>query len=290
MMLKRRKIWIALYRLGLIMPQTALGLILSSMMADLMSIQSSIEEVKSKIESVSTDKTEDNARLLLEDSRLSTFFRIFWYLNKIVTGHTTQMMDASSSFEEIWVRTIEWLVDPANIKVLSTISISMYLEVYFELFLNTDFTSSGRVAKNLRERVKMIDTCMKESKQTIDLSSNEDESSDREGFYTFKAVLDVLFMFCDPKLMPDISFLALKLINLSIFSSMTEDIPFVRKVITNLLSSPFVGDRLWFHYQPIGRDDFEEQLIRVIASVKDSSLSSDSKDLSYENKHYRVYC
>ena len=206
-----------------------------------------MDDIRSKIESICTDKTENTARHLFEDPRVSTFFRIFWYLNKIVTGHTIQMMDERDSLEDIWVRTIEWLVDPANVKVLTTISISMYLEVYFELFLNTDFTSSGRVAKNLRERVKMIDTCMKESNQTVSQTVTE-ESGDREGFYTFKAVLDILFMFCDPKLMPDISFLALKLINLSIFSSMTEDGQFVRRVVTNLLSSPFVGDRLWFHY------------------------------------------
>lgn len=289
-MLKRRKLWPALYRLGLMQTDTTLGLVYSSMMAELMTITGQ-EAVKLKIQNFSPTREEEFAEFF-EDSKMCSYFRLFWYLHKIVTWNVSQIYDKNSIMEEVWVKTIEWLMDPSNIKVLSTTNISLYLEIFFDLFLNVDFNTSQKVSENLSKRVDMIKLNMPDQQMLLKIDSNPTNDS----FFVFRAILETLFQFCDQKYKPDVSFLALKLVTLSVFKQLVEDFDLVSKLVKNLLGEPFVGDRLWFHYEPIGKEDFEEQVIRLLSNLKQANkeylakIELDTMVISKQNGFYRVYC
>ena len=98
----------------------------------------------------------------------------------------------------------------------------------------------------------------------------------------------------DPEYDVDVAFLALKLITLSIFTGILGEHSTIRQTVMTLISRPFVGDRLWFHYEAICKDDLEEQLIRLITSWKSTTLNAEDcekiEELSRQNEFYRVMC
>lgn len=288
MMLKRRKLWASLYKLGVLIPDPTLGLVLSSMLADLMtaSKSESTSPIKKKIES--TDFDSDTASSdFFEDKQNSAYFRIFWYLHKIVTWNVTPFYDGAHPREELWVKIIEWIIEPANLKVLSTVNVSIFLELLFELFLNVDFTSSEKVAECLRIKVSQF-------KEALHDASSDKWTDETQGSYIFKSSLQILYKFMDPEYNIDIAFLAVKLITLSVFTGILDDQFTVSHTILTLLSRKFVGDRLWFHFEPISKEDLEEQVIRMITSWKSTGMSpSDTEQVeakAMENEYYRVMC
>jgi hypothetical protein len=264
-------------------------MIFSSMLGELMTISSTAQEeilraIRSKgyAESVQTEE-------LLEDSKVTAYLRLFWYLRSIVTWNVGPYLDESGAMEEVWARTIEWLVEPQNIKVLSTVNISMYLEVFFELFLNVDFASSEQVCMKLRGQTERIKKYMEDSTYFYDI-----DCSVQDNFFVFKAVLGALYQFCDKKFSQDISFLALKLVTLSVFKRFYEEKKLLMKVIRHLVEEPFVGERLWFHFEPICREDYEEQIIRVLNNLRNTEtftfLQAELDNISLEVGFARIHC
>jgi hypothetical protein len=288
MLLKRRKLWASLYRIGIINPDPTLGLVLSSMLADVMSLNKSqvVAAMAGKIEAIDFE-SESSVNDFFEDRQNCSYFRIFWYLHKIVTWHVTPFFDSSTPSEDLWVRVIEWLIEPANLKVLSTVNVSLFLELMFELFLNVEFTSNTKVEECLKRKVSLFMEAIQSEGETY-------LSEDNQGSYVFRAALQILYKFMDPEYSVDVAFLALKLITLSVFNGILGEHSTVKQTVMTLISRPFVGDRLWFHYEPISKDDLEEQIIRLINSWKSSSMTSEDAEKieEYAQKHefYRLMC
>ena len=287
MLLKRRKMWACLYRLGILHPDPTLGLVLSTMLADLMSINK--EEIsspmKKKIRDVNLD-SETNVSEFFENKMNSAYFRIFWYLDKIVTWHVNPFFDGSTPSEDLWIRVIEWLIEPSNLKVLSTVNVSLFLELLFELFLNVEFTANPSVAECLKRKVSQFKEAIQEEESYL--------SEDNQSSYVFRACLQILYKFMDPEYGVDVAFLALKLITLSVFAGILGEHSTIKQTVMTLISRPFVGDRLWFHYEPICKDDLEEQLIRLISSWKNTTLTGEDsqavEELTKQNEYFRVMC
>ena len=288
MMLKRRKLWASLYKLGVLIPDPSLGLVLSSMLAELMTVSNNenMSPIKRKIESIDFC-SETAASEFFEEKQNSAYFRIFWYLHKLVTWNVNPFYDSVHPKEDLWVKVIEWIIEPANLKVLSTVNVSLFLELMFELFLNVDFTSSEKVAECLRLKVNQF-------KEALHDPSTEQWTDENQGSYIFKSSLQILYKFMDPEYNIDVAFLAVKLITLSVFTGILDDQFTVSHTIVTLLSRQFVGDRLWFHYESISKEDLEEQVIRMISSWKSTGMTkADAEQIevnSRENLYFRVMC
>ena len=290
MMLKRRKLWPSLYRIGFMTVESTLNLVLSTMMGELMSVTSSDhKDIEERIQSdkFASSVTPDE---LFEDNRLSSYLRIFWYLRTIVNWNVETFFENNSRMEDVWAKTIEWLVDPQNIKVMTKVNISAFLEIFFELFLNIDFSTSELVASKMKDKIDRIKGCMDDSS----LYFRVEEESHMDNFFVFKAVLGSLFQFCDKKYSQDVSFLALKVVTLSVFKNFYEEKELLRNVLRHLVQTEFVGGRLWFHFEPISKEDYEEQIIRVLKNLKHHSIfdfiQAELDESSLEAGFCRVHC
>ena len=81
---------------------------------------------------------------------------------------------------------------------------------------------------------------------------------------------------------------------MSVFKQIIDDSIFVKELLTSILSAPFTPKRLWFNYEPIPKEDFEEKVVRIVDQFQRSdAFDRDCKkslaDLANSNKFYRVY-
>ena len=299
--LKKRKLWPSLYRISLIKYQKLLPNILSTFLTELMYFDDWVNE---KIHDHELSKEEIVE--LSQNSNVMSYLRVFWFLKVIVSWSVGQMIENFSQMEEIWIKTVEWLMDPSNIKVLMGVNANMYLEIYFDLFLNVDFNKSLTIGIQLKDRLTFIKNAMagisvepttKEIEfhdHTTEEDSKGEEEIEVDNFITFKAIVESLLQFSDESKKVEISFLSLKLISMSVFKQILDDSAFVKDLLLGLLSSPFIPNRLWFNYEAISKEDFEEKVVRIIDQFQrskafDRECKRTLADLSVSNKFYRVY-
>lgn len=346
MVVKKRKLWPSFLRVCLLAQENCLPVLLSTLLADVMRngggidiVESSESPKKDWVESAirqiikaSDEKTIENVpEEVFENLKLSSFFRIFWFLHVISLWDIRHLISppvrpisepqkpasvSSVTLASTWPNIFAFLLDPGNIKILSGLSISMFLEVVFGYVINTEFVTNEEVAKGIIQRVEGVKAYWNkenmqrekdrefglddstEGSSASPMSSSEDVSDSLkapgDAFIIFKALLENLFQFVDQKYSPDVAFLGLKVLTLSIFRPFQEDIRLVVKLMAILLSSKFVGKRLWFHYEPISQEDYEEQIIRALINLKEDKIYVDTRiqleSLAKDNEFFRVYC
>lgn len=274
---KKRKLWPSLYRLGLLDPDSNLFLVLSMILSDFLCSE---EQAKPLIEQFAAASEEDR-KSIFQDASLGSYLRMFWFLKAIVNWHVGGLVEHGQEMEEIWIKTISWLMDPSNIKVLSSVNINAYLETYFDLFLNVEFSTSLHIIEGLKSRVDTIRRHIEGGRQKPlpkspgkkkSISSEEESMAEEEGsedtFLAFKAILENLYQFSNPEFAIEISFLALKLVTLSVFKKIYNDSKFLISLVMTILSKPFSEGKLWFNYEIIKKEDFEEKVVRVISQIR----------------------
>ena len=284
---KKRKLWPSLYRLGLIWPQENLGIVLGTMMAELMFSQEEVNLIFEKL----TAAPQEERKGILVDPKLGEYIRVFWFLKSIVNWQMVGIEEYRKDMEVVWLKVVGWMMDPSNIKVLSSTNINAYLEVYFDLFLNVEFSSSKRIALDLKSRLESLKSQIgilepekemeapkspfspskKRSRKRKDSTGpaikeeEEDEEEQAEHLLLFKAIIQNLFQFANPDQSVNIAFLALKLMTLSVFNRIYRDSSFLKTIIVTLLSWPFLENQLWFNYEYVKKEDFEEKIVRVMS-------------------------
>ena len=307
--LKRRKLWESLYRLGLLSPESTLHLVLSTMMAELMSVcnQPQVKDKISQFHYSAKEPAKHQKELdeYFDDLKMKSYFRIFWYLHRIVSGNLNPMVDTTGQIETLWTRCLEWMIDPSNLKVLTSAHIGITLETYFDLFMNAEFATSHQVAQHLCGKVQLIKNKLSEKSPLgpvdSDVASLLRESGDENPELTrdlicmaLKATVDILMTFADPKYKPDISFLGLKLVSGGTFKSLMQDYAWIEQLIWTKISTPYVGERLLFHFEQLRKVDCEEKILRVLIVYQKSPRFKDKQDelkaKCLETQFCRVYC
>ena len=299
--LKKRKMWQSLYRIALVHYNSQLSGILTSILTDLMCYDDS---ANSMLKDCATDS--DDIQALSTSPTIMCYMRMFWFLKVIVNWNVGLILKNFSFMEEIWIKAVEWLMDPSSIKVLMSVNSNMYLEIYFDLFLNVDFNNSQVIGHTLKQRLTMIKNAIEgisteaqlkdpedQELQTTEEDTREDEEEEIDNFITFKAIVESLLQFSDETKKVEISFLSLKLISLSVFKQILDDSDFVKNLLFNILSEPYSDKRLWFNYEPISKQDFEEKVVRIVDQFqKSKAFDRDCKrqlaDLATRNDFYRI--
>lgn len=311
--LKRRKMWQSLYRIALVMYSSQMSGVLTSMLTDLMCYDDSTNSLLRQCNDA------DKIFALSSSPTVMSYMRMFWFLKVIVNWNVGLMLTNFGHMEDIWIKAVEWLMDPSSIKVLMSVNANMYLETYFDLFLNVDFNNSQVIGHSLKQRLTTIKNAIagvspapqsrdprnfkylkdsRDSKDDHDLRTTEedtieDDDQSSDNFVTFKAIVESLLQFSDDCKRIEISFLALKLISLSTFKQILDDSQFVKLLLINVLSDRFKDDRLWFNYEPISKHDFEEKIVRIIDQFQRSqAFDRESKrqlaDISTSNDYHRI--
>lgn len=307
--LKRRKLWESLYRLGALAPENTIQLVLSTMLAELMSVCNQ-QPVKDKIAGFHVshkDKSTHQSELIdfFEDPKMKCYFRIFWYLHRIVSGNLSPIVDNTRNIESVWTKCLEWMIDPSNLKVMTSAHIGITLETFFDLFMNAEFATSHQVAEHLCSKVQLIKTKLNE-RSAVDAVDNDVQSllaqaTDENPELTrdliclaLKATVDILLTFADPKYKPDVCFLGLKLVSGGTFKNLLQDYNWIEQLIWTKISTPYVGERLLFHFEQLRKVDCEEKILRVLTVYQKSGKFGEKQDelkaKCLETHFYRVYC
>jgi len=167
-MCKLKKLWPSLFRISLAVPDVYLEQTLTDLLAE---VSTSQEKVKTIIEKSKTHSNRNSQQIHTEETALSTdvqdlqteddknvahFFRLFWFLKCIVNSQVTLFSDKNNELELIWIRTVEWMLKESNLLAFSTIQFNMYLELFFDLFMNVDFASSQLALTEIKRRVDLM--------------------------------------------------------------------------------------------------------------------------------------
>lgn len=284
---KRRKLWTTLYRLALIQLDIGMPMVLGLMLAESLSLDHArmLADMPKNIVSIPTA----NLQEFFDESKLSSFLRLFWFIKRVFAWHVYTLYDSSERMEETWFVVLNWVMDPSNIKVLSQMNISLYLELFFEFFMNPDFRTSDRIEEVVYPLIRL----MNDRINTVQKIKGESESFSFHSQF-FLEIINSLLVFSDKQYHLDISFLGLKLLVLGLFRDLTGESAFICKLIANLVSVKFPENRIWYHYESVPQSDYEEQIIKAIGMVLESpafvSFQTELTETAHGCNYQRVYC
>ena len=271
--LKTRKLWVSLYKLAFMRHSDGLRDLLDAILSEMVVLDSSVRlRIPEHLDRETITKMVKKSLIepkTKQDAELATFLRGYWIIWKIFNWKNFDLLvphlDGSSEFkEDIWVETFRWLSAGMNSKVLGTNFIQLYLEIFYEIFLNHDLISCWEVEKRLRVvwrevRAKKIEDTEIES-QWI-LVEDADPSLGKLIFLLIETVLDA-------RNRVDVAFLLVKILNLSMYDRLYLDSKMIKAYLKEIIAVPLRRNRFWMFYKPLNEVDVQDHIVRVLKKLK----------------------
>lgn len=300
--------WLLLMRMAFIFPEKCLPFFLDHLLENLEEldfneiIDLNIKILSNGLVSVKQIESSENKNLV-KFSRIFWFLSCLIssdgeWLSLIQEEVGTQ--DTESQKIKILMISIEWILLEKNFKSLCNANAQLLLELFYQLFLDYYFLTSeettqyftlfwNKLKKNLITEKEKYEESGEKMNSTLNPSAsyfnqaikNTEEAQDmriekmlpeymnKEENTTYKLILLCIQSIIPAKYQIDFNYLFLKVINLStMYTSLLQDLDWVKKIISKLISSRMRNGRFWLFYLPLTKTEFENEILTVFKLVK----------------------
>lgn len=278
--MKKKNIWPFLYKFCVHFPSQAIPVFLTSLASEIIVMD---PEVRTEIlqEAIWQKGREPNLNTYFEDENRRLFFRLFWFFNLVLSPNSLEQSLShfgnpaflSSNIDEVHTKTLEWILDASNSKLILETHRQMYFEILYACLSNEALLKSPKVIQ-LVKRLKRI--YLKKKLESIDPTNpkyiavfRSDQSLDTS-FYPFclvQVIILILEFILDIKYHQELGFLAVKLLNNSQLHDRYENIEWVYCSLLMSLSEVFELSKFWIRYQPVTQDAFEDLIIGSLSHL-----------------------
>lgn len=255
MILKSKQLWSSFCKIALNTDFQSYKILLSSMLNEI----------------VSSHNLENRIWLNFDPNNSDEFvldpdFRIFWFLWKVFKWKNFQILVIDFSDikkkEETWKYTMEWMFEDLNGNILSHKFIQLYLEIFYEIFLNKELMTNHHVFISLKKiftgiMSKTSDSFFEDWKINVDFTK----------LTTEELILNLIFSTTSQELHSDVSFFVIKILNLDSFQNLFENKPFIVKIVESALNPKFKKSRFWMYYKDLSHEEVEDLILKVFMKI-----------------------
>lgn len=303
MVIKKKNIWPYLYKFCVFYPTRTIQLFLTMLVAEIM-MDPNFKD------SIDQDAIWDNPQLMdldtyFDDENKRLFFRVFWFFNLVLApgslesslSHFSSQPEALMvNIPEIYSKTLEWILDGNNAKVVIETHSKMFFETVYQCVNNQQMLKCQKVIDLIR-KIKNIH--LKKTDQTNDLkfvaSFRATQSLNHEP-YPFVVAENILMIFdevLEEKYKQDLAFVATRVLNFGTHERRFENQEWICVTLSNAMREPFKANRFWVDYKPTTQDKFEDLIIGACDKLEDSKFLGPPKKtitaLAMDNRYTRVY-
>lgn len=271
MMLKSNQLWSSFCKIALNTNSQSYKIFLSTILNDVVNSEGLDKKLKSYL-------GDDHSEIDLDPD-----FRIFWFLWKIFKWKNFQILVIDfhdiKKKEEMWKFTLEWMFEDLNGNILGHKFIQLYLEIFYEIFLNKEIMTNNHVFKSLVKIFMNIS-----SKSNDDFYEKWHLNVDFSTLTTEELILNLIFATTSEEFYSDISFLVIKILGLNSFQNLLENKQFIVKVIESTLSCDFNDEKFWLYYRPLDKLEFEDMVLNLFMKVSKNFPEEMLKKLELSTK------
>jgi len=300
MIIKKKNIWPFLYRFCVFYPNQSIPLFLTMLAAEILMM-----DKKTKLDIIAEASWSNPDKIDLknyfDDENRRVFFRIFWFFNlvlepgelhKSLYHFGTDLKELETHEPDIYSKTLEWILDSNNAKIVADTSLQMFFELMNCACINTDLLNTKKVIE-LVKKIKNI--YMKKSDQkpaaitagteTITAATVESTQSSlrfigsfrakenlNHDFYPFCVVENIIQILDDilPTNRYEICFLALRSLLNDSMAKRYENQEWICYCLLGVMDQPFKEGRLWLNFKPVTMDKLEDMIIMVSGKLDSS--------------------
>ena len=289
MIIKKKNIWPYLYKFCVYYPTQSIPLFLTMLAAEILMMDKKAKE--SIINEASWTNPESlDLDVYFQDENRRLFFRIFWFFNLVLAPEELEKSlhhfspDAASlnkNIPDIYAKTLEWILDGNNVKIVVETSMHMFFELIYYAVLNLNLLKTSKVVEVVR---KIKNIFLKKIDQGAGLkfvgSMRATQSLNFEGypFSVAENICMILEEVLGAKYRQDLAFTAVKLLHFGTHARKFENQEWICYTLLSVLSEIFTEGRFWLDFQPLSLERFEDLVINVC-----SKLENRGKDAE-ENK------
>lgn len=293
--MKKKNIWPFLYKFCVHFPSQAIPIFLTSLASEILVMD---HEVRDEIlqEAIWQKGKEPNLNTYFEEENRRLFFRMFWFFNLVLSPNALEQSIShfgdpaflSPNISEIYAKTLEWILEAGNSKLILETHRQMYFEILYGCLSNESLLSSTKVIQ-LIKRLKKI--YLKKKLESIDPTNlkfvavfRPDQSLDTSPYPFCVAEVVILILECilDTKYHQELGFLAIKLLGNSQHLDRFDHIEWVYCSLLLCLSDVFDNSKFWMKYQRVSQDTFEDLVIGTLGHL--NKFMDDPKHKDNEDK------
>lgn len=289
--LKRKAVWILLYKLCIMFPTTVVSALLTTLLSEQLSIET--KEKGAIVEEVIDHFPQDISFLeyYFTVGKRKMFFRLYWLLYLIFLKDSLQKAvkmfgdvndQLTKNIPLVFSKALEWVLEPSNTKILLELNPQLYFELIYiminnSVLLRTQFSSD--VVRQLRQ-FQMSKAKFK-SKLNDTASKNAIESlvKDSSIFAVPENILLILEDVVGDTFAPEIGFLVVKILNFSSYESKYDNVEWICYYLQLAMSQKFKENRLWVDFKPLDQDTFEDLVLEIVGKLKGPSIKEMKEEI-----------
>lgn len=299
MIIKKKNIWPFLYKFCIFYPSQSIFTFLTILAAEILRMDKKVRDtILDEAIFKSTEDTDLDS--YFEEPNRRLFFRLFWFFNLVLSPgaleqnllHFTDMPEQiEKNIPDIYEKTLEWILDFNNAKIILDTSSQMFFELILQCVLNLKLLNNKKVVELIRN-IKNVYLKKNESTNDLKFVANSratlNLNFDPYAFCVAENILMILEDLLGITYCQDISFVAIKALVLGPHDRRYEDQEWMCYHIMNLLKQPFRSNRYWLNYRPITQDKFEDIIIIACSNFETGRAIEELKkkiiNAAFDNK------
>lgn len=274
MIIKKKNIWPFLYKFCVFYPSQSIPTFLTMLAAEILTMDHSIR--KTILDEAIFQSTEDmDVDKYFEEPNRRLFFRLFWFFNlvfspgaleKSLLHFTDEPLTIEKNMADIYAKTLEWLLDTNNSKIILDTSSQMFFELIFSCVMNQRLLKNSKVVDVVK---KLKNIYLKKNEQpegdgikfVANFRATQNLNLDPYPFSVAENILMILEDILHYRYRKDIAFTAVKLLCFGNHERKFENQEWICHELLTMLDDDFDEGRYWLDYRPIHQDKFEDLVI-----------------------------